>query len=63
MTTKTFSPGDVVVLKSGGPMMTIYGPAKNEINTYLCQWFGGGKKLESAFLHANVLKATSPSET
>jgi len=51
--------GDVVVLKSGGPNMTVkgrYSPGLTpEADTYTCQWFGG-KKLESGHFHADSLK-------
>ncbi len=46
---KRFDVGDLVVLKSGGPVMTIRDIAKTGIGTifgYSCQWFAG-KKLES----------------
>ncbi|MFN3350709.1 YodC family protein [Pseudorhodoplanes sp.] len=36
MTDKEFSPGDVVVLKSGGPRMTIAAVDKQNA---LCEWF------------------------
>lgn len=41
---ETFSPGDIVVLKSGGPKMTV-----NSVNEYgvHCQWFPPGD-------HANL---------
>jgi uncharacterized protein YodC (DUF2158 family) len=44
----TFKVGDLVVLKSGGPVMTIQTvPDGTGISTlYRCQWFSG-KKLES----------------
>jgi len=36
MTDRQFSPGDVVVLKSGGPRMTIAAVDKQNA---LCEWF------------------------
>lgn len=48
-----FEAGDVVQLKSGGPRMTAR-PGDRDV--YFCQWFGGGKKLESAYFHAVSLK-------
>lgn len=52
-----FSQGDVVVLKSGGPKMTIKGIGKYGIvpkeDNALCEWFDGNKRTEHVFeLHA-----------
>ncbi len=44
MTAQTFSIGDIVKLKSGGPEMTVQRNVSN--GHYRCQWFAG-KKLES----------------
>lgn len=46
--------GDVVVLKSGGPPMTIqnigdYGPTGPALGA-LCVWFNNGKKEEDVFV-------------
>ncbi|MFB4860139.1 YodC family protein [Enterobacter hormaechei subsp. steigerwaltii] len=42
--------GDQVVIKSGGPVMTIEKPVRNIdqifVGTYKCQWFAG-KKLDT----------------
>lgn len=50
---KTFKPGDVVRLKSGGPNMTV---SFEEDDSVACQWFSGAKldKLE----HARFAPAT-----
>lgn len=45
---KEFAIGDLVTLKSGGPIMTVNSPRKNNagyVIGYNCQWFAG-KKLE-----------------
>jgi len=41
-TKRSYVVGDLVVLKSGGPVMTVYGisPNGNNVN---CNWFVGGK--------------------
>lgn len=47
-----FQPGDVVVLKSGGPVMTVekYGDfLGGERPEYKCVWFEKNKKHESIF--------------
>ena len=54
-----FNPGDVVVLKSGGPEMTIFRTVRGELRSYVCLWFGNGRKLEAGEFHAIVLKAAS----
>lgn len=54
------SAGDVVQLKSGGPEMTVHGPLNSSPDLYFCQWFGGGRKLESATFHASVLRTVPP---
>lgn len=48
-----FKVGDVVLLKSGGPDMTVvdlddYSPMHSE-NSAKCQWFDGKKKNEDIF--------------
>lgn len=62
--TNTFKIGDTVVLKSGGPVMTVKGPHRNlstrELIGYYCQWFAG-KKLEQGEFPVDSLKA-APSE-
>ena len=48
-----FKPGDVVVLKSGGPDMTV-----EKISTFngdvVCQWFGGRKLEKGSFPPASL---------
>jgi uncharacterized protein YodC (DUF2158 family) len=52
-----FKAGDVVQLKSGGPVMTVkqLHKATPYVGQYQCQWFGG-KKLESGFFFPYSLK-------
>lgn len=61
MAKHAFKPGDLVVLKSGGPPMTIdtipgdgnYGPGKD---SYHCKWFKGASK-ESGYFGEHLLQA------
>ena len=58
-----FKPGDVVILKSGGPKMTVSRVgAVNGKPTVWCDWFEGAKKIHGAFdpnslQHATIFKA------
>jgi uncharacterized protein YodC (DUF2158 family) len=52
--------GDVVVLKSGGPPMTVqhigdYGPM-GPVNGALCVWFNNGKKEQEVFATAGLAR-------
>lgn len=52
--------GDVVVLKSGGPPMTVeniddYGPTGPTLGA-LCIWFNNGKKEEDVFAIAGLAR-------
>lgn len=49
--TPSFQIGDIVVLKSGGPEMTVHGTAGAELH---CKWFAG-KKLENDFFLPDAL--------
>jgi uncharacterized protein YodC (DUF2158 family) len=55
----TFSPGDIVKLKSGGPAMTISkvqtDSLTGEFKGYRCEWFKGASK-ESAFFEEETLQ-------
>jgi uncharacterized protein YodC (DUF2158 family) len=46
-----FKPGDVVVLKSGGPKMTVAQAGYDNYNrpTVWCDWFEGHKKVSATF--------------
>lgn len=50
-----FQVGDVVQLKSGGPMMTVYAVGTKEPVSVICKWFDGGELKEERFSSA-VLK-------
>ena len=51
----TFSNGQIVKLKSGGPEMTVKSTASHPSNYYICQWFAG-KKLEQGIFSAESLE-------
>ncbi len=49
--------GDVVRLKSGGPLMTITGFTCNEKENFLsCKWFDGGSVQEADFEPYEIIK-------
>jgi uncharacterized protein YodC (DUF2158 family) len=50
-----FKTGDIVVLKSGGPKMTVKGLSASNGN-FVCQWFAG-KKLEEGLFKSDSLQA------
>ena len=52
----TYKVGDIVVLKSGGPEMTVQVEPKDGSKFYQCQWFAG-KKLESGRFPGDSLTA------
>lgn len=61
-----FKPGEKVVLKSGGPVMTVHSFVINEApvgykQSYRCQWFAG-KKLESGFFKEESLEIYTPKQ-
>jgi uncharacterized protein YodC (DUF2158 family) len=62
---QTFKTGDIVVLKSGGPEMTIQNPKliglrdKEWKGGYECQWFAG-KKLETGVFPQDSLEIAVP---
>ncbi len=41
--------GDLVVLKSGGPIMTVTSVSKNAANTTYCTWFAGSKPIDGMY--------------
>jgi uncharacterized protein YodC (DUF2158 family) len=60
-----FKSGDVVVLKSGGPKMTVEGPAHklrpDEPEKVKCAWFDGIEKKVAVFPVTALELAPSPS--
>ena len=50
-----FNIGDVVLLKSGGPVMTI--DNDNGDGTYWCQWFDKNGELKGASFKGETLKS------
>jgi uncharacterized protein YodC (DUF2158 family) len=50
----TFNIGDIVVLKSGGPKMTVY---EIEEEDYYCQWFDGKDILNNGTFTISTLEA------
>jgi uncharacterized protein YodC (DUF2158 family) len=55
-----FNKGDLVVLKSGGPTMTVKdGDGHSEVQ---CQWFSG-KKLEQGWFSVESLEAPKETDT
>ncbi len=50
---ENFKKGDVVILKSGGPLMTIHNlgeyPMAGVTNGALCIWFDSAKRVEAVF--------------
>ena len=50
-----FETGELVSLKSGGPVMTIEGRPSVTSENYRCQWFAG-KKLEKGVFPPDSLK-------
>ena len=64
-----FDKGDVVVLKSGGPPMTVdevpgevsgYGAKARE--TYLCRWFAGAKPSQGSYAEHLLVKFVAPAK-
>jgi uncharacterized protein YodC (DUF2158 family) len=53
MADQSFTPGDVVELKSGGPDMTIQEPG--DTGYWICVWFDGQMLNKRAF-HTTTLK-------
>jgi uncharacterized protein YodC (DUF2158 family) len=58
MKANTFSPGDIVVLKSGGPRMTLDHRNAGSDETYYCKWFAGKKQEGGNFGVASLRLAT-----
>ena len=60
---QTFSVGEIVKLKSGGPDMTIEDVMTNMNDdpngNYRCQWFAGKKLDNGVFPHESLVKVTN----
>jgi len=56
-----FSVGDLVSIKSGGPVMTVRIVMGGENDYFECQWFAG-KKLESGRFPGASLLAFTPEQ-
>ena len=54
-----FQPGDVVVLKSGGPKMTVDQTGDDSLGraAVWCDWFEGNKKISDTFPPTSLEKA------
>ena len=60
MAKETFGVGDTVMLKSGGPVMTVQEVPLGTFNDgYNCQWFAG-RKLESGNFPLDSLVEAEP---
>jgi uncharacterized protein YodC (DUF2158 family) len=55
MTKDDLKPGDLVQLKSGGPVMTYEG--EGSWGDALCCWFDGGKRMREGFTYAALKRA------
>ena len=53
-----FKPGDLVKLKSGGPVMTVDTVEDSFVVGYWCEWFAGKKLDRANFSETSLLAAT-----
>jgi uncharacterized protein YodC (DUF2158 family) len=51
-----FQVGDIVRLKSGGPLMTIEAIQDDEDNAILCVWFCENEKKADSFIPETLIK-------
>lgn len=58
----TWKAGDTVMLKSGGPVMTVQGEAGGASGQLHCLWFRNEKRRGDNF-HPDTLKAATPGRT
>lgn len=62
MPSPIFNPGDLVQLRSGGPVMTVEKAATDYANiwtgSYACSWFAGAKDNHRNFAEAALKAAT-----
>jgi uncharacterized protein YodC (DUF2158 family) len=57
----TAEAGAIVKLKSGGPAMTVQGPANSFANAVICQWFDPEAKLQQGEFTPEQLQTSSAS--
>lgn len=59
-----YPPGDQVILKSGGPVMTVNGPPDdiNKRGQIECIWFDDDERYQSAFFHPAALVVADDGE-
>ena len=55
MSERQFKEGDVVMLKSGGPRMTVDG--YDDLGMVICTWFEGKKRNQTSFTEGTLAKA------
>ena len=55
----SFSPGDVVQMKSGGPVMTVVSTDGDQVE---CHWFDEKNKPQSSSFPAVILEKYEPGE-
>ena len=58
MTTAKFQVGDVVRLKSGGPLMTVQ--QATYADNIMCTWFGENNKRMTEGFHPRTLQSVGP---
>ena len=61
MAKEDFTDGDLVRLKSGGPIMTLEGEASD--GEAICAWFDGQKRHREMFAYTSLEKTEKPSAT
>lgn len=61
MTKDDFTEGDLVCLKSGGPLMTYEGESMG--GEAMCVWFDGKKKISETFAYTSLEKGEKPKAT
>lgn len=57
-----FTTGDLVRLKSGGPVMTVDGYAPGSSGKLSCVWFEGSEHKRAAFRPEALVPAEAPSQ-
>jgi uncharacterized protein YodC (DUF2158 family) len=56
----TFKPGDVVMMKMGGPHMTVESIHQNKTDLIRCIWFSRGRKVQRDAFDDFSLKLVEP---